>query len=139
MRTSTIALLFACLLAAAAAAWVLLGPASPAPADAPTVVRYQVTGMHCDGCAEAITLEVQELPGVDTVTCAFATQSAEIVFKEPATRDQVEHAITKLGYKIVPVPATPEGAVPPSAVPPDAVPPVAVPPVAAPADAASSR
>jgi copper chaperone CopZ len=76
----------------------------PAPA-ATTTVTYRVSGMHCDGCAEAIVAEVSEVKGVQRVECAFATRKAVVTLDGDAARPEVERAITKLGYQVAPADA----------------------------------
>lgn len=84
------------------------GPAATAKAGANggaaeaglTEVVYQVQGMHCDGCAEAIVAEVSEVPGVASVQCTFESKQARIALRDPAAKEKAEHAITKLGYTI---------------------------------------
>lgn len=63
---------------------------------------YSIEGMHCDGCAEAIVAEVMEVPGVQSIECSYATQTADVTMSGEAQRAEVERAITKLGYKIQP-------------------------------------
>lgn len=78
--------------------------ATAATATTPTTatLRYRVTGMHCDGCAEAIVAEVAEVKGVRSIECAFATKTAVVTLSDDAARPEVERAITKLGYQIAP-------------------------------------
>lgn len=78
--------------------------AGMARADA-VKVAYSVEGMHCDGCAGAIVAEVQEVKGVRSVECTFASGQAVITLDDPSARPEAERAITKLGYRIAPAPA----------------------------------
>lgn len=71
----------------------------------PVKVTYTVGGMHCDGCAGAIVAEVQEVRGVRSVECTFASGQAAITLDDPSARAEAERAITKLGYSIAPAPA----------------------------------
>lgn len=73
-----------------------------APPAAATTVAYRVSGMHCDGCAEAIVAEVSEVKGVRGVHCTYASQEAVVTLDSAAARPEVERAITKLGYRIEP-------------------------------------
>lgn len=66
---------------------------------------YVVDGMHCSGCADAIKAEVKEVAGVRAVECTFESKRATIALDTPDLRPAVEHAITKLGYKIALQPA----------------------------------
>lgn len=82
-------------------------PATP-PVVQVTTVSYEVDGMHCDGCAQAIVAELTETPGVQQAECTFESKRATVRFAAPATRESVEHAVTKLGYKVAPAaPAAP--------------------------------
>lgn len=91
-------------------------PANP-PVVQVTTVSYEVDGMHCDGCAEAIVAELTETPGVQQAECTFQSKRATVRFAAPATRESVERAVTKLGYKVAPAaPAAPaEGSAAPAA------------------------
>jgi copper chaperone CopZ len=80
-------------------------------------VAYTVTGMHCGGCAEAITAEVAAVKGVNSVHCTFESKCAVVELSNPASQADAERAITKLGYTIEPcavpaaIPTQPAGAV----------------------------
>jgi copper chaperone CopZ len=98
------------LLAAAALALPLAacGPSAPTGSPAASAARtetvaYAVEGMHCDGCAEAIVAEVSEVRGVRAVRCTFESKVA-VVELDPAARPEAERAMTKMGYRIAPVP-----------------------------------
>jgi copper chaperone CopZ len=73
--------------------------------------------MHCGGCAEAIVAEVSEVPGVAEVRCTFESGTAEILAADADLRGRIEQAITKLGYRIEPLP---DGAALPAPGAPDA-------------------
>ena len=82
------------------------GDARPPAQAETTTVTYRVSGMHCDGCAEAIVAEVSEVKGVRKVECAFDTQTAVVTLDGDAARPEAERAITKLGYRIAPADST---------------------------------
>ena len=65
-------------------------------------MAYTVTGMHCGGCAEAITAEVAAVKGVNSVHCTFESKCAVVALSNPASQADAERAITKLGYTIKP-------------------------------------
>lgn len=78
-------------------------PSTQPAADAqPTQLCYAVDGMHCEGCAEAITAELKEIKGVASVQCTFDSHRAVVQVASAALAPQVEKAITKLGYKVAP-------------------------------------
>jgi copper chaperone CopZ len=78
------------------------GGCSKAPAasvaESTTTVAYDVGGMHCSGCADAITLETKAVAGVKDVRCTIETRRAVIALSDPAAEPNALRAITKLGY-----------------------------------------
>ena len=66
-------------------------------------VVFAVRGMHCDGCAQAITEAVQAIPGVKSVEVSFADKRAVIV---PTNREfdpqSALAVIQKMGYEVTP-------------------------------------
>lgn len=81
-------------------------PGDPAPqVDGPsTHVRFQVEGMHCGGCAEAIVAELKETPGVRGAQCSFDTKVAEVELLPTTDPERAAAAIRKLGYTVSPAP-----------------------------------
>lgn len=77
-------------------------PAPIASSTPTTQVAYTVTGMHCSACAQAITAELTAVKGVNSVQCTFESKCAVVELSDPAAQANAEHAITKLGYTIVP-------------------------------------
>jgi copper chaperone CopZ len=72
----------------------------------PVTVRFQVEGMHCGGCAEAIVAELRETPGVRGAQCSFDTKVAEVELLPTTSPDDAAAAIRKLGYKVSSAPAS---------------------------------
>ncbi len=66
----------------------------------PVSFSYQVEGMHCNGCVEAITAELREVPGVTSVAVSLEGRSALVVADSAAREAAIESAITGLGYKV---------------------------------------
>ena len=66
-------------------------------------VVFAVRGMHCDGCAQAITDAVQAVPGVKSAEVSFADKRAVIVpTKSGFDPEAVLAAIKKMGYEATP-------------------------------------
>jgi len=90
----------------------------PATADAApkqtTQVAYNVTGMHCNSCAEAITAEVAVVKGVRSVQCTFESKCAVLQLNDPTAQAEAERAITKLGFTITPCAVPAAGATQPA-------------------------
>ena len=81
-------------------------------ATAPIALRYQVDGMHCDGCVQAITDKVKHVDGVVDCRVSLTDRQADVVVRDDATAVPVQHAIEKLGYKVKPLPAPTAAAAP---------------------------
>ena len=75
--------------------------ATPAPSGVKTIpVSFEVKGMHCNGCAEAIAEETRGMPGVTGVVVSFDDSRADVMLVEGADAGAVEAAIRKLGYTV---------------------------------------
>ena len=60
--------------------------------------QYRVTGMTCAHCEQAVTEEVNQIPGV-TVTEASAATGRLTIASETAVDDQVFAAVDEAGYE----------------------------------------
>ena len=54
-------------------------------ATAPIALRYQVDGMHCDGCVQAITDKVKHVDGVVDCRVSLADRQADVVVRDDTT------------------------------------------------------
>lgn len=63
-------------------------------------VRYRVTGMHCDGCANGIKALIAEMPGVISADASFSEGTATITTNDAALADAVRTAIIEMGYEV---------------------------------------
>ena len=90
--------------AAAQPALPMMETGSGAPPTASNVatipVSFEVKGMHCNGCAEAIAEETLGIPGVTGVVVSFDESRADVTLIEGADAGAVEAAIRKLGYTV---------------------------------------
>ena len=80
-------------------------PDAAAPAGTTTVatttVVFEVQGMHCDGCANAIATKAGRVEGVSGCDVSFE-QGTAIVEVVPDSIGDVEAAIASLGYTVNP-------------------------------------
>ncbi len=67
-----------------------------------TSTTYQVTGMTCGHCVQAVTGEVSALAGVDTVEVDLATGSVTVTSQQPLDVEAVRAAVDEAGYALVP-------------------------------------
>ncbi|MFL6071665.1 MAG: heavy-metal-associated domain-containing protein [Actinomycetes bacterium] len=63
---------------------------------------YTVTGMTCNHCVQAVTDEISELPGVESVDVVLATGAVTVVSDQPLTKDAVAAAVDEAGYALTP-------------------------------------
>jgi copper chaperone len=65
-----------------------------------TAMTYRVTGMTCEHCVRAVSIEIQDLDGVNTVTVELVPggESAVTVMSDvPLTAQQLKTALYEAG------------------------------------------
>ena len=63
---------------------------------------YQVTGMTCSHCVNAVTDELSQLPGVTDVAVDLQTGQATVTSDEPLSDETVAAAVEEAGYEVAP-------------------------------------
>ena len=63
---------------------------------------YTVRGMTCGHCVQAVTDEISELPGVESVDVVLDTGAVTVVSDQPLTEDAVAAAVDEAGYALAP-------------------------------------
>ena len=71
-------------------------------AEAATQTRYRVEGMDCAGCAAKIDTAVRRLPGVEEVSVSATAGTMTVRHNGQSDLNQIERAVTGLGYGIAP-------------------------------------
>ena len=66
-----------------------------------TTTEFQVTGMTCSHCEQAVSSEVNQIAGVDNVEVSAATGRLVITSSEPVADEQVLAAVDEAGYTAV--------------------------------------
>ncbi|WP_034268395.1 heavy-metal-associated domain-containing protein [Haloechinothrix halophila] len=66
-----------------------------------TTATYTVTGMTCGHCAQSVTEEVSEVPGVTDVAVDLPTGAVTVSSEQPLSRDRIRAAVTEAGYELV--------------------------------------
>ena len=64
-----------------------------------TSTTYQVSGMTCGHCANAVTEEITAIDGVSTVS--VDVESGQVIVTGEATAEQVAAAVGEAGYAVV--------------------------------------
>lgn len=63
-----------------------------------TVMHFNVAGMHCQGCVNAITTAVANLEGVTACDVSLEEESATVTVTDPALAETIIQAINDLNY-----------------------------------------
>jgi copper chaperone len=66
-----------------------------------TTREYQVSGMSCGHCEAAVTDEVGQIPGVDSVDVDAATGRLVVRSSLPVDASAVLRAVDEAGYRAV--------------------------------------
>jgi len=61
---------------------------------------YTVTGMTCTHCVQAVTSEICELPGVDSVEVDLAASAVTVTSAAPLPVEAVRAAVDEAGYEL---------------------------------------
>lgn len=64
-------------------------------------MRYQVSGMTCGHCVQAVTTELSALPGVTEVKVDLESGMVDVESTAPLDEDTVAAAIDEAGYTLV--------------------------------------
>ncbi|HEX7189060.1 MAG TPA: heavy-metal-associated domain-containing protein [Actinomycetes bacterium] len=70
----------------------------------PTVgtTTFQVEGMTCDHCRNAVTTEVSAVPGVKAVTVDVEAGTVTVSADQPVDQSDIAAAVDEAGYKLLP-------------------------------------
>jgi copper ion binding protein len=61
---------------------------------------YQVAGMTCSHCVQAVTKEISALPGVADVQVDLASGGVTVTSEAPLSGDAVRDAVDEAGYEL---------------------------------------
>ncbi|MFC5956536.1 heavy-metal-associated domain-containing protein [Streptomyces sp. NPDC005774] len=62
---------------------------------------YKVSGMSCGHCEGAVSGEISELPGVDSVKAVATTGEVTVVSAAPLDEEAVRAAVDEAGFELV--------------------------------------
>lgn len=66
-----------------------------------TTTEYTVSGMTCSHCENAVSSEVQQIPGVQQVAVSAADGSLRVTSEQPLAEADVRAAVDEAGYELV--------------------------------------
>ena len=61
-------------------------------------LTFEVPNIGCDGCVQAIKLELSDLAGVSSVSGDVATREIQVEFDAPATREDIVATLKEIDY-----------------------------------------
>ncbi|MEQ4300293.1 heavy-metal-associated domain-containing protein [Plantactinospora sp. B6F1] len=62
---------------------------------------YQVKGMTCGHCANAVSTEVGAIPGVTGVNVDLASGAVTVTSNDPVDPERLRAAVDEAGYELV--------------------------------------
>lgn len=65
-----------------------------------TTSTYTVVGMTCRHCVNAVTQELQQIPGVSAVTVELESGSVQVESAGPIELTAVDEAVQEAGYQL---------------------------------------
>jgi copper chaperone CopZ len=64
-----------------------------------TTSTFKTTGMHCPSCSMLVTMNLEELEGVQSVSCDHVTGDTVVIHDEAAVdADHIRQTISDSGY-----------------------------------------
>lgn len=66
--------------------------------DTATTTTYTVTGMTCEHCVNAVSTEIEKLPGVLGVRVELTTGAVTVTSSAPLVTADVDAAVEEAGY-----------------------------------------
>ncbi|GAA2336894.1 heavy-metal-associated domain-containing protein [Streptomyces kunmingensis] len=72
-----------------------------APAEGSVTTVYEVKGMTCGHCEDAVAGEISELAGVASVQAVAASGQVTVVSAAPLDEEAVRAAVDEAGYELV--------------------------------------
>lgn len=62
------------------------------------IIKLQIEGMHCQSCAEVITLELNEIPGIKSAKINSQTKEGTVVAAGKVGDARIIAAVSRAGY-----------------------------------------
>jgi len=63
-----------------------------------TTITYSIPAIHCMHCTHTISMEVGELPGVESVQTDVAGKTVTVTFGPPADDQKIRSLLTEIEY-----------------------------------------
>jgi copper chaperone len=66
-----------------------------------TRTTYNIPNISCNHCVKTIEFELSDIPGIEDVKADAETKTTEVVYKDPATEEQIINLLAKINYPVV--------------------------------------
>jgi len=66
-----------------------------------TSTTYNIPNISCNHCVKTIEFELGGIPGIEDVKANAETKTTEVVYKEPATEEQIIKLLDEINYPAV--------------------------------------
>ncbi len=63
-------------------------------------ITYTIPNISCHHCVHTISMELSELPGVQSVKGEVDTKQITVTYESPATLEQIENTLSEIDYPI---------------------------------------
>lgn len=63
-------------------------------------VTYEIPAIHCMHCVHTIKMELEDLPGVNTVEADASTKIVVVSYEEPADESKIEELLKEINYPV---------------------------------------
>jgi len=61
-------------------------------------ITYTIPNISCHHCVHTITMELSDLPGVQSVKGEVEAKQITVTYEPPATVDQIENTLIEIDY-----------------------------------------
>ena len=78
--------------------FILVGCSSDPPQE--TVLTYSIVGMHCSGCVQSITAEIDKIDGVTSCVVTLEENNAVVTVTDEALAQTILQNIRRLQFKV---------------------------------------
>ena len=65
-----------------------------------TTVTYSIPNISCNHCVHTITMELNDMAGVSSVTADMDGKQATITFEPPATEAGIKELLAEINYPV---------------------------------------
>jgi copper ion binding protein len=65
-----------------------------------TTVSYKIPNISCNHCVHTIKNELEEVPGVKSVSADVDQKTVQVTFDAPATEEEIQKLLKEINYPV---------------------------------------